>query len=142
MEDVELIRFKKNWSSRELRGFLVAAEGMIDIPFPVKRVFWIYGVPESAIRGGHAHILCEQVIIAVHGSFELETIRKTYAMEKPTIGAYIPPGVSVTMRNFTTDAVCLVLASEYYDPMDYIYDNEESNVLGFETPVETAFAVG
>jgi hypothetical protein len=105
------------------RGHLVFIEGGNDIPFAIKRVYYIYRVPSEADRGGHAHKTLRQLVIPVYGSFEVtldDGFRKsTYTMSDPRYGLYICPITWREIRNFSQDAVCLVLASDHHDEGDY-----------------------
>lgn len=105
------------------RGHLVYAEGA-DLPFPVERVFWIYGVPEGRTRGGHAHGTQAEVIFPVKGSFDIfvddgRQQRKLH-MDSPREGVYIGPEVWCELQNFSADCVCMVLCSQPYDRDGYI----------------------
>jgi glyoxylate utilization-related uncharacterized protein len=102
------------------RGSLTVVEAQRDIPFDVKRVFYI--TAPMGRRGGHAHRACHQVIVAVAGEFDVAADGQTFTMYDPAMGLYVPPGVMISMANFTPDAVCLVFASEHYDKEDYIYE--------------------
>lgn len=104
------------------RGNLTVAT----IPFPVKRVYYLYDVPEGIERGQHAHKKLERFIIAIAGSFDV-TLNKTqtFTLRQKYYGLYIPPMVWSEISNFSSGAVCLVLASEGYDPDDYIRSYDE-----------------
>lgn len=99
------------------RGILTAVEGTRDIPFEIKRIFYMHHIANN--RGGHAHRDTDQVVIAASGSFTLELFDgKKYlrfAMNDPTKGVYIPRMLFITMFDFTADSVCLVLANSFYD---------------------------
>ena len=121
--------------SEESRGNLTVVQSTDDIPFSIARIFYLYGVRNDSERGAHAHREAEQAIIAISGSFSLEVTNgrqsKTYAMNKPNRAMYVPPMIWARVRNFSADAVCLVLTSAPYDPADYIRDwNEYVSVLG------------
>jgi dTDP-4-dehydrorhamnose 3,5-epimerase-like enzyme len=97
------------------------------IPFRPVRMFWAGGVPQGCHRGGHAHYKCQQIVIAVAGRFDVEIVdtngaRKTFALDTMTQALWIPPMHWDTLKNFSHDAVCLVLASTPYDPKDYVED--------------------
>ena len=96
------------------------------LPFEVKRCYYLYNVPSTELRGGHAHKNLYQVIIAASGSFDITvddgTNKKTYTLNNKNTGPYIIPGIWRTLNNFSPDAVCLVLASELYIENDYIRD--------------------
>ncbi len=109
------------------RGTLCFAEHK-HLPFDVKRFFWIYGVGVGKTRGGHAHKTCAEVIFPVNGSFEILVDNgyesKTFVMDSPCRGIHIAPNVWCNLRNFSSDAVCVVLASQEYDSKGYINDYE------------------
>ena len=94
------------------------------IPFESKRVYYLYDVPSNARRGGHAHLKQETFMIALSGSFEVlvddGTERKKFMLNKPDKGLYIPTGIWREMENFSSGAVCLVLASTEFDESEYI----------------------
>ena len=96
------------------RGNLTVAENMQHVPFDVRRVYWTYDVPAGESRGGHAHKQCREVIIAVSGSF-------TVTLDNhPWQGLLVETGIWRTLDDFSSGAVCLVLASEPFDEEDYI----------------------
>ena len=111
------------------RGNLTVAEQFRNVPFDIKRVYWVYDVPGGESRGGHAHKECKEFIIAVSGSFHvtLENGKKktTYLLNHPYQGLLVETGVWRTLDDFSSGAVCLVLASELYDEDDYIRDYNE-----------------
>lgn len=108
------------------RGKLTVAEAMINVPFEIKRLFYIYGVPAGAERGGHAHKKCEQVFIAVSGKFTAVINKgKKYELDLPARGLYVPAGLWVDLQSVAEDSVILVLCSEPYDEKDYIKNYEE-----------------
>jgi len=107
------------------RGFLTVIEK--EIPFAIKRVFYIYGVDESK-RGFHKHIKTRQLAVCIKGScniiFSKDNIDTNFTLNNPQIGLLIEPEDFHWMENFSEDAILLVLASEYFDENDYIYKNE------------------
>ena len=111
------------------RGNLTVAEQMEHVPFDIQRVYWTYDVPSGESRGGHAHRECEEVIIAVSGSFDVTLDfgdhRQTYHLNHPYQGLYVGTGVWRTLDDFSSGAVCLVLASQLFDEEDYIRDYDE-----------------
>ena len=112
------------------RGNLTVAEQMRNVPFEVKRVYWTYDVPAGERRGGHAHKECVEFIIAVSGSFTVtlddgKGNRKDFHLNHPWQGLLVPTGIWRTLEDFSSGAVCLVLASESYDEDDYIYEYED-----------------
>ena len=111
------------------RGNLTVAEQMDHVPFNIERVYWTYDVPSGESRGGHAHRECEEVIIAVSGSFDVTLDfgdhRRTYHLNHPYQGLYVGTGIWRTLEDFSSGAVCLVLASHLFDEEDYIRDYDE-----------------
>ena len=112
------------------RGNLTVAEQMKSVPFEVKRVYWTYDVPAGERRGGHAHKECVEFIIAVSCSFTVtlddgKGNRKDFHLNHPWQGLLVPTGIWRTLEDFSSGAVCLVLASELYDEDDYIYEYED-----------------
>lgn len=110
------------------RGNLTFVEENRHIPFDIKRVYYLYDVPGGESRAGHAHKRLEQFMIAASGSFDVILDdgfeRKTVQLNRSYYGLYIPPMVWREINNFSSGAVCLVLASELYDEEDYIRDYE------------------
>jgi hypothetical protein len=112
-----LIWFKQNMDGR---GILTAVESDLDVPFTIRRVFWISNVPRGVKRGDHSHEKCAQVIIAVHGSVTIIVNETSYRLDKSNQGLYVATGDCITLVNFSLDCLCLVLCSEHYDPGDVI----------------------
>jgi len=98
----------------------------MDIPFVVKRVYYLYDIPGGESRGAHAHIGLEQLVVAAGGSFDITLDdgkqKKTIQLNRPYVGLYIRPGIWRNIDNFSSGAICLVLASELYMATDYIRD--------------------
>lgn len=111
------------------RGNLTVAEENINIPFDVKRVYWLYDVPAGESRGGHAHKACRELLIAISGSFNVTldngNEQKTFHLNHPYQGLLIEKGIWRTLEDFSSGAVCLVLASELFDESDYIRNYKE-----------------
>ena len=111
------------------RGQLVALEEFKDIPFRVKRFYYMYDTIPDVIRGKHAHRNLEQILICIHGSCKVKLDngqeQKEVSLEKPYEGLYIPGSMWREMYDFSKDAVLVVLASELYDETDYIRDYQE-----------------
>ena len=126
MERVRLIDFP---IVHEPRGNLSFIEGERHVPFPIKRVYYLYDVPGGAVRGGHAHRTINQVIIALSGSFDVVLddgrSRERFSLNRSYFGLFLPNMVWRELENFSSGAVCMVLASEYYDEGEYIRDHEE-----------------
>ena len=113
----------------DTRGNLTFVEENRNIPFPIKRAYYLYDVPGGASRGGHAHKALHQFVIAMAGSFDVvltdgkETRR--FQLNRSFYGLYICPMVWREMDNFSSGSVCLVLASEFFDEADYYRDFDE-----------------
>ena len=108
------------------RGNLSVVEGGDLVPFDIKRLYYLYDVPGGATRGGHAHKNLRQLIIAASGSFDVVLdngkTRQKFSLNRSYKGLYIPTMIWREIENFSSGAVCMVLASEHYDESDYIYD--------------------
>lgn len=108
------------------RGNLTFLEGGVHAPFDIKRVYYLYDVPGGAERGGHAHKELKQIIIAMSGSFDIVLDdgknRKRVHLARSYYGLYVCPMIWREMDNFSSGAVCLVLASNLYDEEDYYRD--------------------
>ena len=111
------------------RGMLVALEEYKDIPFEIKRVYYMYDTKKNVHRGFHAHKSLEQILICIHGSCKVlldnGTEKKIVSLEKPYEGLYIANDMWREMYDISEDAVLMVLASEYYKEEDYIRDYNE-----------------
>lgn len=111
------------------RGNLTVAEALNHVPFDIRRAYWVYDVPGGESRGGHAHKRLKQLMIALSGSFTVTLDdgheRQTFLLNHPWQGLVIETGIWRTLDDFSSGAVCLVLASEPYDEEDYIYDYQE-----------------
>jgi len=114
---------------RDALGALGVVERADPFPFPVKRVYFLYDVPSDAVRGSHAHKALNQLIIAVSGSFSVTlddgAARRDFRLNRPSLGLVVPPGYWRTLHDFSSGSAALVLASEEYDPADYIRDYDE-----------------
>ncbi len=110
-------------------GNITVVENSKNIPFNVKRIFYIYDIPGGEDRGAHSHKECNQFIIAASGAFEVElddgVNKKTVTLNRPYFGLHIPPGIWAAEKAFSSGSVCLVLTSHKYDETDYIRDYEE-----------------
>ena len=111
------------------RGMLVALEEYKDIPFEIKRVYYMYNTLEGVHRGFHAHKNLEQILVCIHGSCDVlldnGKEKKVVSLERPYEGLYVGSDIWREMYNFSPDAVLMVLASDYYKPEDYIRDYDE-----------------
>ncbi len=112
----------------DTRGYLSVVETGLDIPFDIKRVYYLYMVPEVA-RGAHAHKELQQLLIATSGSVEVimddGQNKKSFMLDRPWKGLLIPPGLWRDLVNFSDGAVLMCLASEKYDENDYIRNYDE-----------------
>jgi len=123
---VKLIKLPKIFDTR---GNLSFIEEKKHIPFEIKRVYWIYDVPGGEIRGSHAYKTLQEFIVALSGSFDVvlhdgKNERK-FSLNRSYYGLYVPELYWRRLENFSTNAVCLILASDFYDEKDYIRDYEE-----------------
>jgi UDP-2-acetamido-3-amino-2,3-dideoxy-glucuronate N-acetyltransferase len=115
------------------RGTLSGGAYPAELPFVPKRYFLISDVPEQTVRGEHAHKACHQFMICARGRVSVGvddgTNRETYVLDRPEVGLYVPPMVWARQYDYSSDAVLLVLASDAYDPDDYIRDYDEYRQL-------------
>ena len=120
MEDCRLVELPR---VVDPRGNLTVIEGEQDIPFAIQRVYYTYDVPEGEVRGGHAHRDLEQLVISVAGSFDVvlnDGVRsRIVTLNRRYCGLYLPNMLWRDLTNFSSAAVCLVLASAHYDDDDY-----------------------
>jgi hypothetical protein len=118
------------------RGNLSFFEDFKQLPFEIRRVYWVYDVPGGETRGGHAYHQLQEVIIALSGSFDVHTEdssgKKVYSLNRSYMGLYLPPLTWRNLENFSTNAICLVAASSFYNESDYIrdYDSFRTIVYG------------
>lgn len=121
------------------RGNLSVAEETRNIPFDIKRVYFVYDVPAGESRGGHAHKECKEFIIAVSGSFTLNLEangeKVSLLLNKPYQGVLVNEGIWRTLDDFSSGAVVLVLASDFFDEDDYIRDYDEFINSEFGKPI-------
>jgi len=121
IEKCRMIEFPQKGDDR---GHLVIVEGNQDIPFEIKRVFYIYGSDKDVIRGKHANYNTEFVLINVAGTSKVKvddgTEQKIFSLDRPHTGIFLPRMVWKDMYDFSEDSVLLVLASEHYDETEYI----------------------
>ncbi|MFN2544496.1 MAG: FdtA/QdtA family cupin domain-containing protein [Actinomycetota bacterium] len=108
------------------KGNLTVVEATRDLPFEIKRAYWLYDVPGGEARGGHAHYELEQFIVAATGSFDVVvddgTTRERFSLNRSYYGLYLPRMVWRELENFSSGSVSLVLASAFYEESDYIRD--------------------
>lgn len=124
--DCTLITFDKN---HQIKGNLTAVTNGSQIPFDVKRIYYLYDVPGGLSRGGHAHIELQQLVVALSGSFDITlddgNAKRTFQLSRPNIGLLIPSGLWRELNNFSSGSICMVLASETYTEKDYLRDYNE-----------------
>ena len=127
VSDCSVIELDRHHSQR--KGDICVVENSITVPFDTKRVYYLYDVPGGVDRGGHAHKELKQLIVAASGCFTVElddgSVKRSVTLNRPYQGLYVVPGIWRVLKDFSSGSVCLVLASEKYDPQDYIRDYDE-----------------
>ena len=125
--ECSIIELDKHHSDR--KGNISVVENGITVPFDVKRVYYLYDVPGGESRGSHAHKELSQLIIAASGSFRVTlddgNVKCSFILNRPYQGLYVKPGIWRDLDDFSSGAVCMVLASEVYQAEDYIRDYQE-----------------
>lgn len=123
IEDCKIFKLKK---ISDIRGNLTVIEGLRDVPFEIKRVYYTYDVPSGEYRGEHAHKTLKQLMVAVSGSFDVHLddgiSKKVVTLNRPYLGLYIAEMIWRYIDNYSSSAVSLVLASNFYQESDYIRD--------------------
>ena len=126
LNNVQLIELPKILDER---GNLTFIEGNNHIPFKIERTYMIYDVPGGATRGGHAYIDLKEFIVALSGSFDVVlddgNEKKTYSLNRSYYGLYVPNMIWRSLENFSTNALCLILASQKYNENDYLRDHNQ-----------------
>ena len=116
-----------------INGNLSVVENGEQVPFDIKRVYYLYDVPSGEERGGHAHKQLRQFIVAVSGSFDViiddGVQQRSVTLNRPYKGLLIVPGIWRVINNFSSGAVCLVMASDHYDESDYVRNYDEFKLL-------------
>jgi hypothetical protein len=124
--DCTLLELPINHSEK---GNITAVNNGIEVPFDIKRVYYLYDVPGGEARGGHAHVDLQQLIVAASGSFDLTVddgkVKRTFQLNRPYQGVLIPAGLWRELNNFSSGSICLVLASIPYSESDYIRNYED-----------------
>ena len=125
--DCTVIELDKHHSDR--KGNITVVENKEDIPFEVRRTYYLYDVPGGESRGGHAHRELSQLIIAASGSFTVTLddgkVKRSFFLNRPYQGLYVKPGIWRDLDDFSSGAVCMVLASDVYKKEDYIRNYDE-----------------
>ena len=124
--DCMLLTLPKN---HQLNGNLTSITNSKEVPFDIKRIYYLYDVPGGNSRGGHAHKDLYQIMIALSGSFTVTVddgqLKRSFNLFQPYQGLLIPPGLWRDLDNFSSGSICMVLASEVYDEKDYFRDYEK-----------------
>ena len=111
------------------RGSLSVVESNGLIPFEIRRVYYLYDIPAGQVRAAHGHRTLQQLIVALSGSFDLKLDdgfgTRTFRMDRPDRGVYVPPGIWRELSEFSGGSVCMVLASELFDEADYLRKYED-----------------
>jgi len=125
LNDIQFINFPV---VEDVRGNLAFIQNDI-LPFELKRIYYLFDVPSNAFRGGHSHINQHEILIALSGSFEVVLDdgfeKKTFLLNKPNLGLPIATGIWRELQNFSSGAVCLVVASDVFEEADYVRDYGE-----------------
>lgn len=125
--DCTMIELNKHHSDR--KGNISVVENNVTVPFGIKRTYYLYDVPGGESRGGHAHKALYQLIIAASGCFNVTlddgVVKRTFLLNRPYQGLIVVPGIWRTLDDFSSGAVCMVLASEKYSEEDYIRNYDD-----------------
>lgn len=125
--DCTVIDLDRHHSDR--KGNISVVENSTTVPFDVRRIYYLYDVPGGENRGSHAHKALSQLIIAASGSFAVTlddgNVKRTFFLNRPYQGLYVPPGIWRDLIDFSSGSVCLVLASDLYTEDDYIREYDE-----------------
>lgn len=120
---IELTRIEND------QGNITPIHANENVPFEIKRVFYLYDIPGGEARGAHSHKSCHQFLVAASGSFEVVLDdgknKRTIVLNRPYFGLHIPPGIWAAEQGFSSGSICLVLTSHLYDENDYIRDYNE-----------------
>ena len=115
--------------NHQTNGNLTAVSNSNQVPFDIKRVYYLYDVPGGFSRGGHGHKELQQLIVALSGSFDIivddGNVKRTFHLSRPNMGLYMPSGLWRELDNFSSGSICFVLASHEYDENDYFRDYEK-----------------
>ncbi|MGV3697896.1 sugar 3,4-ketoisomerase [Flavobacterium sp.] len=126
INDCRLISFPKN---HQLNGNLTSITNGVEVPFDIKRIYYLYDVPGGEARGAHGHKELHQIMVALSGSFTVTlddgSDKQSFHLYQPYQGLLIPPGLWRDLDTFSSGSICMVLASELYDEEDYFRNYEE-----------------
>lgn len=126
VNDIKLITFPKN---HQLNGNLTSITNGQEVPFDIKRIYYLYDVPGGESRGAHGHKALHQIMVALSGSFTVTLDdgkdKKSFHLYQPYQGLLIPPGLWRDLDTFSSGSICMVLASELYDEEDYFRDYQD-----------------
>jgi len=124
--DCTIVTLNKN---HQLKGNLTAVTNGDQVPFNIKRVYYLYDIPGGLNRGGHAHVALQQFVVALSGSFDITlddgSSKRTFQLSRPNVGLLLPAGLWRELSNFSSGSICMVLASEEYDEADYIRNYQD-----------------
>ena len=127
VNDCSVIELSRHHSDR--KGTISVVQNGDTVPFNVKRVYYLYDVPGGESRGSHAHRELSQLIVAASGSFRVTLddghVKQSFVLNRPYQGLYVAPGIWRDLDDFSSGAVCMVLASDVYRAEDYIRDYDE-----------------
>ncbi|NHM06462.1 WxcM-like domain-containing protein [Flavobacterium sp. CYK-4] len=115
--------------NHQANGNLTAVSNSNQVPFDIKRVYYLYDVPGGFSRGGHGHLELQQLIVALSGSFDIIVddgqVKRTFHLSRPNMGLYMPSGLWRELDNFSSGSICFVLASIEYDEKDYFRNYDQ-----------------
>ncbi len=115
--------------NHQKNGNLTAVSNGVQVPFDIKRVYYLYDIPGGFSRGGHGHLELQQLIVALSGSFDIIVddgkVKRTFHLSRPNVGLYMPSGLWRELDNFSSGSICFVLASIEYDEKDYFRDYDK-----------------
>jgi oxalate decarboxylase/phosphoglucose isomerase-like protein (cupin superfamily) len=122
-------------SNPNAAGDLIYIQADLHLPFVIRRVYFVRGIPVGALRGGHAHKRCHELVVAASGAMTVgleaqDGALQEHRLDDPGLGLYIPPLYWRVVRDYAPDSLCLVLASEDYDPEEYIRDHGRFRAFG------------